>query len=323
MNITKYGIADYCGYGVFYYGYYSKCTGFYTYISIVARSEITTETRQDLQWIPSVLQGLKLGATSRNPIYVVFDSDTGTWKEYFSGMTVNLAKTHSLKDSLGSIGSFNADVRRDFCDILSVSTPRECNATEFAEGVSKYSDEQIKEIVAQLNTLRSSASEWKSKFDAMVKAVKDERAAKEAGLSSLESKLASGVGKYGNESSVEPEKKDDSGCYLTTACMRALSQSFNDDCHELGTLRAFRDAYVKERHPEAVEEYYRVAPKIVAAISQREYSQSIYQKIYEELVLGTLRLIERNLCEEAYTLYRDYSLVLNRTYSDYHYINNK
>lgn len=69
---------------------------------------------------------------------------------------------------------------------------------------------------------------------------------------------------------VEPEKKDDSGCYLTTACMRALSQSFNDDCHELGTLRAFRDAYVKERHPEAVEEYYRVAPKIVAAISQRE-----------------------------------------------------
>lgn len=113
---------------------------------------------------------------------------------------------------------------------------------------------------------------------------------------------------------VEPEKKDDSGCCLTTACMRALSQSFNDDCHEFGTLRAFRDAYVKERHPEAVEEYYRVAPKIVAAISQREDSQSIYQKIYEELVLGTLRLIERNLCEEAYTLYRDYSLVLNRTY---------
>lgn len=113
---------------------------------------------------------------------------------------------------------------------------------------------------------------------------------------------------------VEPEKKDDSGCYLTTACMRALSQSFNDDCDELGTLRAFRDAYVKERHPEAVEEYYRVAPKIVAAISQREDSQSIYQKIYEELVLGTLRLIEQNLCEEAYTLYRDYSLVLNRTY---------
>jgi hypothetical protein len=113
---------------------------------------------------------------------------------------------------------------------------------------------------------------------------------------------------------VEPEKKDDSGCCLTTACMRALSQSFNDDCDELGTLRAFRDAYVKERHPEAVEEYYRVAPKIVAAISQREDSQSIYQKIYEELVLGTLRLIEQNLCEEAYTLYRDYSLVLNRTY---------
>lgn len=201
MNITKYGISEYCGYGVFYYGYYSKCTGFYTCISIVARSEITTATGQDLQWIPGVVQGLKLGATSHNPIYVVFDSDTGTWKEYFSGMTVNLAKTHSLKDSFGDFYSFDADRTPDFCDILSVSTPRECNATEFAEGVSKYSDEQIKEIVAQLNTLRSSASEWKSKFDAVVKAVKDERAAKEAGLSSVESKLASGFGKYGNNSS--------------------------------------------------------------------------------------------------------------------------
>ena len=201
MNITKYGISEYCGYGVFYYGYYGKRSGFYTNISIVASSGITTETEQDLQWIPSLVQGLKLGERSNIQIYVVFDSDTGTWKEYFSGMTVNLANTHHLKDSHGIFYSFDADRTPDFCDILSVSRPWECNATEFAEGVSKYSDKQIKEIVAQLNTLRSSASEWKSKFDAVVKAVKDERAAKEAGLSSVESKLASGFGKYGNNSS--------------------------------------------------------------------------------------------------------------------------
>ena len=313
MNITKYGISEYCGYGFFVCASYRTPGGFYTNTTIFASSEITTESAQILGWTPDVLYGLQLDTTSDHRIYIVFDSDTGTWKEYFSGMTVNVVKG-SYFDKSFLTAAFDADGTPNYCDILSASTPRECTATEFAERVSKYSDEQIKEIVAQLNTLRSSASKWKSKFDAMVKAVKDERAAKEAGLSSLESKLASGVGKYGNESSVEPEKKDDSGCYLTTACMRALSQSFNDDCHELGTLRAFRDAYVKERHPEAVEEYYRVAPKIVAAISQREYSQSIYQKIYEELVLGTLRLIEQNLCEEAYILYRDYSLVLNRTY---------
>ena len=28
---------------------------------------------------------------------------------------------------------------------------------------------------------------------------------------------------------VEPEKKDDSGCYLTTACMRAKSARFDDN----------------------------------------------------------------------------------------------
>ena len=199
MNITKYGISDYCGYGVLYSVLYGHRSGFYTNIRIVASSQITTETKQDLQWIPSVLQGLKLGATSDKPIYVVFDSDTGTWKEYFSGMTVNLEEFQFSK--YGDTVSFDADHLRDFCDFLSVSIPRECNATVFAEGVSKYSDEQIKEIVAQLNTLRSSASEWKAKFDAVVKAVKDERAAKEAGLSSVESKLASGFGKYGNDSS--------------------------------------------------------------------------------------------------------------------------
>ena len=312
MNITKYGISEFCGYGFFVCASYRTPGGFYTNTTIFASSEITTESAQILGWTPDVLYGLQLDTTSDHRIYIVFDSDTGTWKEYFSGMTVNVvADSYCLAQRQYR---FDVDSMPNYCDILTVSRPWRCNATEFAEGVSKYSDKQIKEIVAQLNTLRSSASKWKSKFDAMVKAVKDERAAKEAGLSSLESKLASGVGKYGNESSVEPEKKDDSGCYLTTACMRALSQSFNDDCDELGTLRAFRDAYVKERHPEAVEEYYRVAPKIAAAISQREDSQSIYQKIYEELVLGTLRLIEQNLCEEAYTLYRDYSLVLNRTY---------
>lgn len=195
MNITKYGIFRYCGYGFFIYDL-SGPSRFDTNITIVARSQITTESAQRLEWTPDALYGLQLGATNDNPIYVVFDSDTGTWKEYFSGMTVNLAYSYS-----GRQYQFDVDSTPNYCDVLSVSTLWECNATAFAGGVSKYSDEQIKEIVAQLNTLRSSASKWKSKFDAIVKAVKDERAAKEAGLSSVESKLASGFGKYGNNSS--------------------------------------------------------------------------------------------------------------------------
>ena len=200
MNITKYGISKYCGYGFLVYGLYGFRSGFYTETKIVARSEITTETAHYLEWTPGVVQGLQSDATDYNPIYVVFDSDTETWKEYFSGMTVNVVEG-SYFDKSFLTAAFDADGTPNYCGIVSVSPPRECTATEFAERVSKYSDKQIEEFVAQLNTLRSSASEWKSKFDAVVKAVKDERAAKEAGLSSVESKLASGFGKYGNDSS--------------------------------------------------------------------------------------------------------------------------
>jgi len=200
MNITKYGISEYYGYGFLVLGLNGSRSGFYTNITIVARSEITSETAHYLEWTPGVVQGLQSDATDYNPIYVVFDSDTGTWKEYFSGMTVNLVEGFYFSSEFLTT-AFDADGMPNQCDILSASTPRECTATEFAEGVSKYSDKQIEEFVAQLNTLRSNASEWKSKFDAVVKAVKDERAAKEAGLSSVESKLASGFGKYGNNSS--------------------------------------------------------------------------------------------------------------------------
>lgn len=113
---------------------------------------------------------------------------------------------------------------------------------------------------------------------------------------------------------VEPEKKDDSGCYLTTACIRALNTSFDDDCYELTTLRKFRDTFVKKEHPEAVREYYDVAPKIVESISRRPDSQKIYCKIYEDLVLGTLRLIEEGSSEDAYSLYRNYSMNLASDY---------
>lgn len=196
MNITKYGVSQYCGYGFSIHDLYGR-SRFDTNITIVARSKITTESAQRLEWTPDALYGLQLGATNYIPIYVVFDSDTGTWKEYFSGMTVNLvAYSYS-----GHQYQFDVDSTPNYCDVLSVPTPWECNATAFAGGVSQYSDKQIKEIVSQLNTLSSSASKWKSKFDAIVKAVKDERAVKEAGLSSVESKLASGFGKYGNNSS--------------------------------------------------------------------------------------------------------------------------
>lgn len=113
---------------------------------------------------------------------------------------------------------------------------------------------------------------------------------------------------------VDPDKKDDSGCYLTTACMRAKSDQFDDNCEELSTLRRFRDTYVKDKHPGSIQDYYVKAPVIVEMIGRREDSQEIYLRMYEELVLGTMKLIDQARYEDAFNLYRDYSVTLYDKY---------
>lgn len=105
---------------------------------------------------------------------------------------------------------------------------------------------------------------------------------------------------------IEPEKKDDSGCYLTTACMRAKSARFDDNCEELSILRKFRDTYVKDYHPETIQEYYEKAPLIVKKIGEQDESQTIYVRMYRELVIGTLSLIKKGRNEEAFDLYKEY-----------------
>lgn len=109
---------------------------------------------------------------------------------------------------------------------------------------------------------------------------------------------------------VEPEKKDDSGCYLSTTCMQVMADSFDDNCIELDLLRNFRDSYVKEHHPEAIEEYYKIAPKIVSTISSNKNSKKIYREIYSDFILKTIELIQDQQFEKVYNQYKNYSLKL-------------
>lgn len=67
--------------------------------------------------------------------------------------------------------------------------------------------------------------------------------------------------KYFKQDKREPgAKKDDEGCFFTTACVEA--RGLPDDCEALETLRAFRDACLANRPDgrEAIAEYYRMAP---------------------------------------------------------------
>jgi len=104
------------------------------------------------------------------------------------------------------------------------------------------------------------------------------------------------------------------GCFLTSACTAA--RGLADDCHELQTLRRFRDEWLKKQ-PDGIlliAHYYEIAPKIVAAIDILEDRLEVYDTIYQELVNPCVKMIECDNMQGALELYREYTLLLERKY---------
>ena len=188
MNITKYASSGYYGYGI----PVSSPIGdrsFRTEVGVSAKSEKTNETLSILNWHTKKFPP--------GPILLVFDSDSSTWKEYFSGITVKIAST-------AHTATYDVDSRYpDYYGALSVIDPHECTSTEFAEWISRYNDDRIKEMVNQILVVSEEAPQWEQAFLALVTKVRDERAQKEANRLSLEAKLAAGFGKYGKKPSEE------------------------------------------------------------------------------------------------------------------------
>lgn len=104
------------------------------------------------------------------------------------------------------------------------------------------------------------------------------------------------------------------GCFLTSAC--TASRGLPDDCHELTVLRNFRDNWLKHQ-PDGVlliAHYYEVAPKIVEAIDRLENRLEIWDKVYKELVMPCVELIDNEQCQEALELYRGITMKLEAQY---------
>lgn len=78
-------------------------------------------------------------------------------------------------------------------------------------------------------------------------------------------------------------------------------------------LRAFRDGVLAHMPggKKEIEEYYQMAPVIVAAINQRKDAAEIWNRVYDELVQPCVRMIHKEQDEEAYRLYRAYTLSLS------------
>ena len=97
--------------------------------------------------------------------------------------------------------------------------------------------------------------------------------------------------------------KKSSGCFLTSACVEY--RGLKDDCQELTILRAFRDNYLKstEDGVKLVEEYYKIAPQIVAKLNTLENKGEIYDYIYSVICkcIELINLGDNNGAVKAYS----------------------
>lgn len=101
-------------------------------------------------------------------------------------------------------------------------------------------------------------------------------------------------------------------CFLTTACMKAQAEAFDDKCHELETLRWFRDRYVSK---EDIDHYYRIAPSIVQKIDAAPNAAEVYHAIYSDVVSVCVQAIESQQFDLAYSTYKNAVLKLEQTYT--------
>jgi hypothetical protein len=82
------------------------------------------------------------------------------------------------------------------------------------------------------------------------------------------------------------------GCFITTAVCGSFGKA--DDCRELMAFRAFRDGWLAQQ-PDGhalIDEYYRTAPGIVAAIDRSADRGVVYSGIWDTYMAECLRLID-------------------------------
>lgn len=94
-----------------------------------------------------------------------------------------------------------------------------------------------------------------------------------------------------------------SGCFITTAVTAAAG--LPDDCHELQTLRKFRDDYMlnTDEGKALVKLYYLTAPAIVAELDKLPNSASVYNWLLQNFIHPAIQAISREDNETAQGIY--------------------
>ena len=142
-----------------------------------------------------------------------------------------------------------------------------------------------------------------SKAEAYDKGLRREQLDKDKGSSGGDSSSGGGGG------------SSNSGCYLTTACVRVMG--LPDDCLELNVLRNFRDKYLMSQPlgKKAVKEYYKIAPGIVQCIDKREDAQSIWKDTYKDIGHAVSLILSKDF-KGAFKYYKQMTSKLQDKYLD-------
>ena len=110
------------------------------------------------------------------------------------------------------------------------------------------------------------------------------------------------------------------GCYLTTACMVHMAETFDDNCNELSMLRWFRDNFVTKSD---IEEYYDLAPQIVAKLDAMPDSGIVYKWIYDFVIIPCCNAISSKNYDFAYKRYKNTVCLLNEYLNNHNYDNSQ
>lgn len=94
-------------------------------------------------------------------------------------------------------------------------------------------------------------------------------------------------------------------CYMTTAVMHEMQDSFDDSGPELTAWRKFRDGYMMETPARMlmVTDYYNYAPEVVKSINQKEDKKEIYHHFYKDYIKPGYEHIKVGNNDEAFKLY--------------------
>jgi hypothetical protein len=109
--------------------------------------------------------------------------------------------------------------------------------------------------------------------------------------------------KKGNYEDIQSGFRRKGFCFITTAVCDSMDKE--DDCYELVRFRCFRDTYMQltPERKALVEEYYKIAPVIVALINTEYGTEEKYRAIWQKYLLPCLKDIEKDRlsdCEIRY-----------------------